>query len=113
MAVRSDKGKYIYYAGGGGGGDEDVLKKAHIFTGPLLSLLVHFRRPPLQGFKIFNAPLLEFGIEGVQFGILSYHRYNLQFLNMSDILKHVLLLNKNTDLLFLSPHYRLMKWHRL
>jgi hypothetical protein len=25
-----------------GGGDEDVLKKAHIFTGPLLRLLVNF-----------------------------------------------------------------------
>jgi hypothetical protein len=45
-----------------------------------------------------------FGIEGVQSGILSYHRYNLQFLKMSDILKHVLLLNKTTDLLLLSPH---------
>jgi hypothetical protein len=49
-------------------------------------------------------PLPEFAIEGVQSGILSYHRYNLQFLKMSDILKHVLLLNKNTDLLLLSPH---------
>ena len=39
-----------------GGGDEDVLKKAHIFTGPLLRLLVNFRCPPLQVFKIFNAP---------------------------------------------------------
>jgi hypothetical protein len=48
-------------------------------------------------------PLPEFGIEGVQSGILSYHRYNLQFLKMSDILKHVLL-NKNTDLLLLSHH---------
>jgi hypothetical protein len=28
----------------------------------------------------------------------------LQFLKMSDILKHMLLLNKNTDLLLLSPH---------
>jgi hypothetical protein len=28
-----------------GGGDEDVLKKAHIFTGPLLGLLVNFRCP--------------------------------------------------------------------
>jgi hypothetical protein len=89
-----------------GRGDEDVLKKAHIFTGPLLMLLVNFRCPPLQVFKIFNAPPLppEFGIEGVQSGILSYHRYNLQFLKMSDILKHVLLLNKTTDLLLLSPH---------
>jgi hypothetical protein len=60
--------------------------------------------PPLQVLKIFNAPPPEFGIEGVQSGILSYHRYNLQFLKMSDILKHVLLLNKNTDLLLLSPH---------
>ena len=60
--------------------------------------------PPLQVFKIFNAPPPEFGIEGVQSGILSYHRYNLQFLKMSDILKHVLLLNKTTDLLLLSPH---------
>ena len=32
--------------GGGGGGDEDVLKKAHNFTGPLLRLLVNFRCPP-------------------------------------------------------------------
>jgi hypothetical protein len=53
---------------------------------------------------IFIPPSLppEFGIEGVQSGILSYQRYNLQFLKMSDILKHVLLLNKNTDLLLLS-----------
>ena len=29
-----------------GGPDEDVLKKAHIFTGPLLRLLVNFRCPP-------------------------------------------------------------------
>ena len=28
------------------GGNEDVLKKAHIFTGPLLRLLVNFRCPP-------------------------------------------------------------------
>jgi hypothetical protein len=48
-------------------------------------------------------PPIEFGIEGVQSGILSYHTYNFQFLKMSDILKHVLLLNKNTDLLLLSP----------
>jgi hypothetical protein len=47
------------------GGDQDVLKKAHIFTGPLLRLLVNFRYP-LQVFKIFNAPPPEFGIEGVQ-----------------------------------------------
>jgi hypothetical protein len=40
--------------------------------------------PPLQVFKIFNAPPPEFGIEVVQSGILSYHRYNLQFLKMSD-----------------------------
>jgi hypothetical protein len=50
-------------------------------------------------------PPTEFGIEGVQSGILSYHRYNLQFLKMSDTLKHVLLLSKNTDLLLLSPHF--------
>jgi hypothetical protein len=30
----------------------------------------------------------------------------LQFLKISDILKHMLLLNKNTDLLHLSPHAR-------
>jgi hypothetical protein len=36
----------------------------------------------------------------------------LQFLK-SDILKHVLLLNKTTDLLLLSPHFRQMKWNRL
>jgi hypothetical protein len=29
-----------------GGGGEDVLKKAHIFTGPLLRILVNFRCPP-------------------------------------------------------------------
>ena len=40
------KGKYIYYAEEGGGGGEDVLKKAHIFTGPLLRLLVNCRCPP-------------------------------------------------------------------
>jgi hypothetical protein len=60
--------------------------------------------PPSKFYKIFNARGAGFGIEGVQSGILSYHRYNLQFLKMSDILKHVLLLNKNTDLLLLSPH---------
>jgi hypothetical protein len=75
-------------------GDQDVMKKAHIFTGPLLRLLENFDDPPP----------LEIGIEGVQSGILSYHRYNLQFLKMSDILKQVLLLNKTTDLLLLSPH---------
>ena len=80
------------------------MKKANIFTGPLLKLLENFDAP-LQVFKIFNAPPpLEFGIEGVQSGILSYHRYNLQFLKMSEIIKHVLLLNKTTDLLLLSPH---------
>ena len=49
--------------------------------------------PPLQVFKIFDAPPPppEFGIEGVQSGILSYHRYNLHYFKMSDILKHVLL----------------------
>jgi hypothetical protein len=52
--------------------------------------------PPSKFLKFSMPP--EFGIEGVQSGILSYHRYNLQFLKMSDILKHVLLLNKNTDL---------------
>ena len=106
-----DKGKYIYYAEGGG----DVLKKAHIFTGPLLRLLVNFRRPPpsFLKFSMPPPPPPEFGIERVQSGILSYHRYNLQVLKMSDILKHVLLLSKNTDLLLLSPHYRQMKWHRL
>jgi hypothetical protein len=62
--------------------------------------------PPPFKFLKFSMPLppTEFGIKGVQSGILSYHRYNLQFLNMSDILKHVLLLNKNTDLLLLSSH---------
>jgi hypothetical protein len=84
-------------------GDEDVLKKAHIFTGPLLRILVNFQCPPPES-----------RIEKVQSGgILSYHRYKLQFLKMSDVLKHMLLLNKNTDLLLLSPHYRQMKWHRL
>ena len=98
------KGKYIYYAEGGGGeGDEDVLKKAHIFTGPLLRLMVNFRCPSSKFLKFSMPPPPEFGIEVVQSGILSYDRYNLQFLKMSDILKHVLLLNKNTDLLLLSP----------
>jgi hypothetical protein len=73
-------------------GDEDVLRKAHIFTGPLLALLVNFRCPPL---KNFNAPRPR--IKGVQSWILSYRRYNLQFLKMSDILKHVLLLNNNNN----------------
>ena len=50
------KRKYIYYAEGWGWGDEDVLKKAHNFTGPLLRLLLNFRRLPLQVFKIFNVP---------------------------------------------------------
>jgi hypothetical protein len=54
-SIITNKGKYIYYAGGGGGG-EDVLKKAHNFTGPLLRLLVNFRCPPFQVSKIFNAP---------------------------------------------------------
>jgi hypothetical protein len=89
-------------------GGEDVLKKAHNFTGPLLRLLVNFRHPPLQVSKIFNAPPQK----KLESGILSYHTYNLQFLKMSDILKHVLL-NKNTDLLLLSPHYCQMKWHHL
>jgi hypothetical protein len=52
----------------------------------------------------FSMPPPEFEIKGVQSRILSYHRYNLQFLNMSDVLKHVLLLNNNTNLLLLSPH---------
>ena len=100
---------YHYHAEGG----EDVLKKAQIFTGPLLRILLNFRSP-LQVFKIFNDPTPpETGIKGVQSGILSYPRYKLQFFKMSDILKHVLLLSKNTDLLLLSPHYRQMKWHRL
>jgi hypothetical protein len=87
------------------GGDEDVLKKAHIFTGLLLRLLVNFDATPSKFLKFsMPPPPLEFGIEEVQSGILSYHRYNLQFLKMSDILKHVLLLNKTTDLLLLSPH---------
>ena len=60
--------------------------------------------PPLQVLKFSMPPPLEFGIEGEQSGILSYHRYNLQFLKMSEIIKHVLLLNKTTDLLLLSPH---------
>ena len=81
------------------GGDEDVLKKAHIFTGPLLRLLVNFRCPPSKFLKFSMPPPPpphppEFGIDGVQSGILSDHRYNLQFLKLSDILKHVLLLNK-------------------
>ena len=63
--------------------------EAHILTGPLLGLLVNFRCPP-PSFNIFNAPP-ESGIQGAQSGILSYRRYNLQFLKMSDILKHVLL----------------------
>jgi hypothetical protein len=58
-------------------------------------------------------PPPESGIEGVQSGILSYRRYKLHFLKMSDILKHVVLLNKNTDLLLLSLHHRQIKWHRL
>jgi hypothetical protein len=66
-----------------------------------------FSMPPPSKFLKFSMtpppPPLEFGIEGVQSGILSYHRYNLQLLKMSDILKHVLLLNKNNDLLLLSP----------
>ena len=37
------------------GGDEDVLKKAHIFTGPLLRLLVNFRCP-LSKFLKFSMP---------------------------------------------------------
>ena len=37
-------------------GDQDVMKKAHIFTGPLLRLLENFDVPPLQVFKIFIAP---------------------------------------------------------
>ena len=84
--------KHLLRRGGGGGADEDVLKKAHIFTGPLLRLLVNFRCPS-KFYKIFNATPPpppsppEFGIEGVQSGILSYHRYNLKFLKMSDILK--------------------------
>ena len=70
----------------------------------MMRLLVNFRCPPLQVFKFsMTPPPLEFGIEGVQSGILSYHTYNLQFLKMSDILKHVLLLNKNNDLLLVLP----------
>ena len=37
-------------------GDQDVMKKAHIFTGPLLRLLENFDVTPLQVFKIFIAP---------------------------------------------------------
>jgi hypothetical protein len=51
-------------------------------------------------------PPAEFGVEGVQSGILSYHRYNLQFLKMSGILKHMLHLNKNTDFF----HLTIAKW---
>ena len=59
-------------------------------------------------------PPPESGIQGVQSEILSYRRYNLLSLKMSDILKHVPLLNKNTERLLLSPsHYRQIKWHRL
>ena len=39
------------------GGDEDVLKKAHIFTGPLLRLLVNFRCPPSKFLKFSMPPL--------------------------------------------------------
>jgi hypothetical protein len=88
------------------GGDEDILKKAHIFTG-LFRLLVNFlgghrkfsnnpvqvigkfSMPPSRFLKFSMPPPPEFGMEGVQSGILSYHRYNLQFLKMSDILKHM------------------------
>ena len=42
-------------------------------------------------------PLPESGIEGVQSCIIADTTY------MSDILKHVLLFNKNADLLLLSP----------
>jgi hypothetical protein len=45
--------------------------------------------PPSMFLKFSMPPPPEFGIKGVQSGILSYHRYNLQFLKMSDILKHV------------------------
>jgi hypothetical protein len=67
-------------------GDEDVS----IFTGPLLGLLVNFRPSP-QVFKIFNAPRIRNWSPEYN---LSYRRYNLQFLKMSDILKHVFLINK-------------------
>jgi hypothetical protein len=40
------------------------LKKAHIFTGPLLMLLVNFRCPPSK-LKFAMPPPPEFGIEGV------------------------------------------------
>jgi hypothetical protein len=59
--------------GGGGGGEEDVLKKAHIFTGPLLGMVektVLGRRVPdrrIPGkryvqcvFKIFNTLKIKF-----------------------------------------------------
>jgi hypothetical protein len=39
------------------GGDEDVLKKAQIFTGPLLRLLVNFRCPPSKFLKFSMPPL--------------------------------------------------------
>ena len=57
-------------------GDQDVMKKAHIFTGPLLRLLENFDVPPSKflKFSLPPPPPLEFGIEGVQSGILSYHR---------------------------------------
>jgi hypothetical protein len=81
------------------------LEKSSYFYRAPVEVVGKFSMPPLQVFKIFNARASpEFGIEGVQSRILSYHRYNLQFLKMSDILKHVLLLNKNTDLLLISPH---------
>jgi hypothetical protein len=48
------------------GGDEDVLKKAHIFTGLLLRLLVNFDATPSKFLKFsMPPPPLEFGIEGV------------------------------------------------
>jgi hypothetical protein len=80
------------------------MKKSSYFYRAPVEVIGKFRCPPSKFLKFSMPPPLEFGIEGVQSGILSYHRYNLQFLKMSEIIKHVLLLNKTTDLLLFSPH---------
>ena len=92
------------------------LEKSSYFYRAPVEDIGKFSMPPSKFLKLSMPPppsSPESGIEGVQSGILSYRRYKLQFLKMSDILKHMLLLNKNTDFLLLSPQYRQMKWHRL
>jgi hypothetical protein len=88
------------------GGGWRCLEKTHIFTGPLLGLLVNFWCPPV--FKIFNTPPPpETGIQGVQSGIFSYRRYNLQTGKWKLTLP---LLDQNFEKFSTAPHQLTLRY---